>query len=505
MADSSQPDRFGIENLPDPADGAPGGAASDAQPADATETSALPRIPLIHAAGAHAARGRHAAGPAFPNPEDLDPEDAAAYEALRARRAERRRKKLVRRGIALGAVAVIAIAGFALANVLNQQPEQTFEPITDIAMAGTYTSEVDARGSLEPLSSTAISPTVDGTIAEVRVAAGQQVAAGDVLMVINNPELDVAVADAERALAAARDDLAASQRALREAKQAASQPAAVDPETGMPLESAPVDTAAAQDAVNASQRALESAQAAYDQAVARVAERTVTAPIAGSVVSVNAQVGASTSDPSASGGTGPLMQIADLSQMKTTIQVSEEDIARVATGQQATVTFPAFDDIVLEGTVQNIASIASGAGDMMYSGDGSSVTFAVDVLLPAPDPRLKPGMTASVALTTERYDNVVMVPTMALMTDDGQSYYVMRETDPETHEAERVDVTVATRNNDYAVVGANGPAEVTGPGGTPLAEAPLTDGDVLVISTGVASGDAGALNDTGASGGAVAL
>ena len=131
--------------------------------------------------------------PALPDPVTLDPEDAEAYAALKARRAERRRRKLIHRGIALGIILAIVLIGVAAAALLNRQPEETYEPIVDFVTAGTYTTEVDARGKLEPLSSTVIAPTVDGTIAEVRVSAGQQVNAGDVLLVIDNPGLDAAV------------------------------------------------------------------------------------------------------------------------------------------------------------------------------------------------------------------------------------------------------------------------------------------------------------------------
>lgn len=124
--------------------------------------------------------------------------DAAAYDQLKRRRAERRRKKLVRRGIAAGVIVAVAAVGAVAFSALNRTPETTSEPITDIAFSGSYIDSVDAQGSLEPLSSTVITPSVDGTIAEVRVAAGQQVAQGDTLMIIDNPDLDLAVEEAER-------------------------------------------------------------------------------------------------------------------------------------------------------------------------------------------------------------------------------------------------------------------------------------------------------------------
>ncbi len=160
-----------------------------------------------------------------------------------------------------------------------------------------------------------------------------------------------------------------------------------------------IDVSSAQQAVNAAQAAVESAQAAYDDdAVAKAALRTVKAPAAGSVVALNAQVGTDLSDNmGGSGATGPLMQIADLSKMKVTIQVDEQDIASVAVDQTATITCPAFADLVLTGRVTAIASIAStDSSSMSYDGMGSP-TFAVDILIDAPDARLKPGMTAEVS------------------------------------------------------------------------------------------------------------
>ena len=296
-------------------------------------------------------------------------------------------------------------------------------------------------------------------------------------MTIKNPDLDRAVADADRALRQAKSELFAAQQALQEAKRLASVPVA---EPGM----GGADTAGAQQAVTSAQVAVETAQAAYNDATAKAALRTVHAPADGSIVALNAQVGQDLSRAMGDGASsGPLMQIADLSRMKVTVQVDEEDIASVAVDQTATITCPAFEDIALTGRVVAIASVATGGeGAISYDGS-SSPTFAVDILIEAPDARLKPGMTAEVTLTTQQLDQVVMVPATALLTDDGESYYVQVETDAETHETERRDVTVVAKNDDMAVVGRPSDA---GPEVNPdMPSAPVADGDVLVIAGGM--------------------
>ena len=190
------------------------------------------------------------------------------------------------------------------------------------------------------------------------------------------------------------------------------------------------------------------------------------------------------------------MQIADLSKMKVTVQVGEKDIAKIAVGQSANVTYPAFPDIVSQGTVTAIASVAN--SDSNYG--GGSVTFNVDILIEAPDSRLKPGMTAEVSVVTEQLDDVVMVPTMALMTEDGEHYYVNVATDGEGKETRRVKVTVVTQNDNEAVVGKT-QVKRDDQGNEINAGVPTTklhDGDTLVMDTGAGmtadGGDSGSMS-----------
>ena len=409
--------------------------------------------------------------------------DEEAYAKLKAKRAERRRKKLIRRGIVGGVVGGIALIAIVATLIINAQPQGATDPVTDMVTEGTFTTTVEAKGQLKPISASVVSPSVDGTVEQINVQTGQSVNEGDVLMTIKNDELDRNVAEAQRAVAAAQEDLANAQKAAA-AAQAAS---ATDTDGASAAAGAASNTSADTNAVSAAQRSLASAQANLDQANAKAAGRTVTAPSSGSIVELNAKVGATVTggmimgESDTSGGK-QCMQIADLSKMKVTVQVGEKDIAKIAVGQSANVTYPAFPDIVSQGTVTAIASVAN--SDSNYS--GGSVTFNVDILIEAPDSRLKPGMTAEVSVVTEQLDDVVMVPTMALMTEDGEHYYVNVATDAEGKETRRVKVTVVTQNDNEAVVGKT-QVKSDDQGNEINAGVPTTklrDGDTLVMDTG---------------------
>ena len=436
-------------------------------PEGATET--LPLITSVHTARQN---GTEQGGAGISDDE--------AYAKLKAKRAERRHKKLVRRGIAAGIVGGIILIAIIVSVAHNSQPQSAGRPVTDMVMEGTFTTTVEAKGQLKPISASVVSPSVDGTVAQINVQAGQTVNEGDVLMTIKNDELDSAVAEAQRAVAAAQEDLNNAQKAFAAAQAAP----AIDADGT----AVPTDTSADASAVSSAQRNLASAQAMLEQANAKAAERTVKAPSSGSIVELNAKVGATVAggvvvgEGDTSGGK-QCMQIADLSKMKVTVQVGEKDIAKIAVGQSANVTYPAFPDIVSQGTVTAIASVAN--ADASYGGSGS-VTFNVDILIEAPDGRLKPGMTAEVSVVTEQLDDVVMVPTMALMTEDGENYYVNLATDDEGKETRRVKVTVVTQNDNDAVVGKT-QVKRDDQGNEINPNVPVTklrDGDTIVMDTG---------------------
>lgn len=459
----------------------PGPNDSDRMPQDATET-----LPIISAADTKQ--------PQTSLDDSTDISDEEAYAKLKAKRAERRRKKLIRRGIAVGVVVAIALIAIIATLVINAQPAGTNGPVTDMVTEGTFTTTVEAKGQLKPISASVVSPSVDGTVEKINVQAGQSVNEGDVLMTIKNDALDSAVSEAQRAVAAAQEDLNNAKVALAAAQAA--------PTTDSDGSTGPSDANANANAVSTAQRNLASAQAALEQATAKAAERTVKAPSSGSIVELNAKVGATVTggmimgESDTSGGK-QCMQIADLSKMKVTVQVGEKDIAKIAVGQSANVTYPAFPDIVSQGTVTAIASVANSDSG---SGSGGSVTFNVDVLIEAPDSRLKPGMTAEVSVVTEKLDDVVMVPTMALMTEDGEHYYVNLATDSEGKKTRRVKVTVVTQNDNEAVVGKtqikrDDQGNEINPG---VPTTKLRDGDTLVMDTGAgATADGGYSADSG--------
>lgn len=420
--------REDLERVPTPADEGPSAAGEKDRGAPCPERAPVPGDDGLDPDGG------------LDLDDDLDDvEERLALESLERHRRARRRKRVIGAGVAAGVI-VIALVAWGVAGALSAAPAGDDTLQTTPVIRGEFFESVQATGTAQPLTSVVVTPEVDGIIASVDVSLDDVVSEGQTLLTIRNDDLDREVRQAELDLRQRRAETDQAQRAYNDVYYAEGRDAAAS--LLVPLESARLQQEIAQDA--------------YDQAVARAAGRTVTAPASGSVVVLNAVTGAAVGagtgtggSGSASGTAGPLVQIADLSQMRVSVQVNEVDISRVAVGQAARVSFSALPGVLLDGTVTRISTVAS-ADEYGYS--YGVVTYDVEVLVPEPVPELKPGMTASVEILLQDVPDALTVPTSALMTDDGASYYVYVVTDPETQAVERRAVTVGAQSASEAVV-----------------------------------------------------
>ena len=416
------------------------------------------------------------ASPSLPGETaEEDEETRNAMASLLAHRKKRRRRNIV-----IGIVAACAVLAVLVWTVTSQQsanvPEGPTLQTTPV-MRGEFTDQVKASGNVQPVSSVVVTPEVDGIISEVFVSEGDYVEAGTTLLTIRNDSLDKAVREADIQLRSAKTQLSSAKENYNTAYKAyyADQ-----------TDLATVNSAA--DAVDSAQLALETAQSAYDDAVATADKRTVTAPASGTIVVMNAVEGAAVGSGAgagaaatvSSGASGALITIGDLSQMTVSVQVNEMDISKVSVGQAARATFSALPNVELDATVTRIATVSSADASSAMSGYGGNVvTYAVDLLIPNPDPSLKPGMTASVTISSTDIPDALMLPLSAVDGEGDQAMVsvVTGQDDSGFPTTEARHVTVLASNGTMAAV-----------------EGDIAEGDEVVI--GVMQGGAETDADT---------
>ena len=104
-----------------------------------------------------------------------------------------------------------------------------------------------------------------------------------------------------------------------------------------------------------------------------------------------------------------LLEIPDMSEMQVLCLIGEMDIERVRVGQRAFIRLEAFPGPVFNGTVADIAPMASpqpGAPDIHV--------FELVIAIDEQDARLKPGMSAAVEIVLHALPNVLSVPLNAV-------------------------------------------------------------------------------------------
>lgn len=429
---------------------------------------------------------------------DEDMEARLAMESLMRHRRARRRKKLIAGGI-VGAIVLVGAVAWGVSKFTgNAGGNDAPQLMTTFVDQGDFTEAVEASGAAKPVTSVVVNPEVGGTIESVNVAEGDTVQEGDVLLTVKNDELDKAIRDAEMGVRNAKLGVSQAQSTYDTTLDAYNKIDEIKDEEGNVIEykrgaeGSDVDSAAF--AVESARNSLSDAQEAYNIAVANAEKRTVRAPKSGSVVVMNAQVGALTDSAANAGG---LIQIADLTQMTVKVQVNEVDISRVSVGQMAKATFSALPGVELDAQVTRIATVAdSGEDSYGYGYGGGVVTYDVSLLIPQPVAELKPGMTANVQIMLQSVPDTLMVPSSCVAMDEAGSSYVMVVTDYETGAVERRSVTVrASDQTTSAIEGdiSEGDEVLLDPYSAPSDDAPM-DGGPTAVEDG--SGSVSADSDT---------
>lgn len=169
------------------------------------------------------------------------------------------------------------------------------------------------------------------------------------------------------------------------------------------------------------QRAKEiAAEENYYSAQRSLDDSILTAPINGTVLSIDSNVGEEvsggglTTSASTSGSGSAFITIANKDGLIVTASVDQADIAKVKKGQKAEISVDAFPDQTLKGTVINV--------DPNPVIEQNVVTYKISVLLEKPDPKIQLGMAATVNIDLGKKNNVLIVPNLAVKSSNGSKF-----------------------------------------------------------------------------------
>ena len=293
--------------------------------------------------------------------------------------------------------------GFYDAGAVDLAPDVATVAVT----VGDIVDTVGATGTLEAVTTVQVGSQVSGIIQELYVDFNSIVREGDVLMRLDpslfETQLEQARANLLRSeaeverLSVAVDDAVAQ---LRRARQLAASDLISETE----LEAAEVTLRAAEAQIKSAEAEARQSQASLRMNQVNLEHTVIRAPIDGIVTSRLVDIGQTVA---ASFQAPELFVIAaDLTRMRVIANIDESDVGRIRPNQRVTFTVDAFPAEEFEGTVSQVRLEPIVTQNV--------VTYATVIDAPNPALKLKPGMTATVAVEVARRDDVTRIPNSAL-------------------------------------------------------------------------------------------
>jgi macrolide-specific efflux system membrane fusion protein len=297
--------------------------------------------------------------------------------------------------LVVGVIVVLALVAFGPQLVSHFTAQKATGPALATVARHSFPVVSTASGALQPKSALDVNFAISGQVTDIVVQTGATVSRGQLLA-----KLDDTVQQAE--LQGAQAAVAFAQSALDAAENGTSK-----------------------GSIAAAQLQLAYANSQLQRAKADEARTLLTAPAAGTVLQINAQVGenvgaggthASNAPMSApgSGGDTPFILIGNGTSFDVQASFNQSDAAQIKAGQSGSVTFDAVPGLGLPAHVASISNVATQVNGVPE--------FFADVTLDQSDPRLRSGMTATVKVQVAQADNVLSVPNQAVYTLDNTSH-----------------------------------------------------------------------------------
>jgi membrane fusion protein (multidrug efflux system) len=273
-------------------------------------------------------------------------------------------------------------------------------------------------GELTPYESVALYSRVNGFVKTIRVDRGSLVKAGELIAVLEAPELGAQKAEAQSRLQGAAAQLAAVRS---KADATASTYDKLKAASATPGVVAGNDVVVAQKAVEADESQVAAAQQnveAARQALKSFSDMEgylrITAPFAGVVTERNVHPGALVGPAGGPGAAAPIVRVVSGKRLRLVIPVPEAYTSGVTPGTALHFSVAAYPDETFSGTVSRVAQAV----------DVSTRTMAVELDVNNADSRLAPGTFCQVQWPFHRTGASLLVPSGSVAATTGRTFVI---------------------------------------------------------------------------------
>ncbi|MFN9630996.1 MAG: efflux RND transporter periplasmic adaptor subunit [Cyanobacteriota bacterium] len=310
-----------------------------------------------------------------------------------------------RRPLWIGLAALLALlAALGLWQRQRTAASQNINPYTVVARSGSLPGVVTASGELDAVERVNVSPKRQGQLQDLLVREGEQVEKGQPLAVMDAGDLRDRLDELQANLLSAQAELARSRNELERNIPLYRQGAI----SLNDLQAYEADYQVKRMAVAAAQQRIQQRQVERDELIVR-------APFSGVIAQRFAEPGAYVTPTTAASATAGATSssIVELAQgLEAIAKVPESDLGRLQLGQPAEVRVDAFPDRRFPARVRQIAPRAVKLNNV--------TSFEVKLELLNPPPELRIGMTADIDFQTGSLPARTLVPTVAVVTENGK-------------------------------------------------------------------------------------
>jgi HlyD family secretion protein len=307
----------------------------------------------------------------------------------------KKKKKII---IILGAVAVVAI--IVVVNIFKSG-EKVYTVQAEKVKKDDIISLVTANGQITPKTDVKISAYVPAKIVKLPVKEGDLVKKGQLLVQLDETEYKAAANQAKAQLSSAEANLEQAQLVYQRQKELFEKKLSSKEQ---------YDAAFTQLHLAQAQRAQS--VASLEQAEYDLSKTTITSPMDGMVTALNAKLGEIVMIGTMNNPGTVIMTISDMSEAQAEVEVDETDVASVKVDQEAKIKIDAFPDTLFKGKVTEIGHTARISG---FGTQDQVTNFLVKVMLLDTIPDIRPGMSATVDVTTNFHPNVLSLPIQAVV------------------------------------------------------------------------------------------
>lgn len=299
----------------------------------------------------------------------------------------------------------------------------TIKVAVEYAIRREITETITANGRIQPEKEVKISPDVSGEIVELNVKEGDNVEKGQLLLRIRP---DVYISQRDRSLAAissARARLTQAEAQFKQAELSFERTKQLFSENAISqsdYEQAEASYNVAKAEVDAAKFSVISAEASLKEAEENLIKTSINAPMSGTVSMLLVELGERVAGTNLMAGT-EILRIADLSRMEAQVEVNENDIVRVSTGDTALIEVDAYLNHKFKGIVTEIANSAKTTGTSADQVTNFDVKIFIlpesyENLADNGENPFRPGMSTTVDIRTETKEDILTVPIQSVTT-----------------------------------------------------------------------------------------